>query len=164
MFVSFGPARIALLTTMKPKKKKKNIDTNKLSRMLANTDADIESISSDGEIYLDQINDDKDDRLSIHVNPELEEHSLDYEITIERIDDERLNVDNHIAVVDEVNNPSEQQQRRNQRSAAAKKRRNKKRNNHQKLSRYEYPIYRGYYYKIKAKIARRILKHYHVDN
>ena len=64
-----------------------------------------------------------------------------------------------------MKNPPEQQQQQLQpenehrRSTASKKKRNKKRNDLRRLSRYRYPISRPYYYKVKAKIARRILKY-----
>lgn len=177
-------------TTTSRRKKIKNIDTNKLSKIFAMMDSDAEFISSDEEIYLNQIiessqhnrnepDDNKENNQElININPDAEKRTVDInsnEVNVndrirlddERLDDEQMNVDNRDVVVDEVNvlpvqNPQNQQQQRKQRSETARKRRNRKRNTQQRLSRYRYPIYRHYYYKVTARMARRILRYYHV--
>ena len=56
MFVAFDSVKLPTLSTATSIKKKiNNINAQKLSNILTSTDLDIESISSDDEIYLNQL-------------------------------------------------------------------------------------------------------------
>ena len=124
--------------------------------MLAGVDPDLESISSDDEIYLHQlvelvVNDCQGEfQRSTTIELQVEE-SVHHAKLDEHYD--QANVDCHIVEVDEVKNPPEQQQQQQQlqpekqhrRSTASKKKRSKKRNDLRRLSRYRYPISRPHY-------------------
>lgn len=81
----------------------------------------------------------------------------------EDVDGVRVEVDNHCVVVDEVIKSPNEETRRPRRSTAAKQRRNKKRNKKQRQHRYDYATTRQFYYKIKSKMARRIVRHFDID-
>jgi len=126
------------------KKKIKNLNVGKLSRILSNIDPDLESISSDDEIYCDQllepISNDRQPESQVEkydivgeiqdqdmVQPQSEDATRDEDMN-GQVNDDRSSVDHHLVEVNEVEiPPNEQQQRRKiTRSKQAKKRRNKK--------------------------------------
>ncbi|CAF1528746.1 unnamed protein product [Adineta ricciae] len=120
VFVAFESIELAQLQTTIKKKKKKNIDVEKLTGIFAVGDSDIEPISSDEEVYLHQIIQ-QDDKM------ELESATT----AALGIDDELIgDVEETIDIVQLVPDPTEQQppQRRKKiRSTEAQKKHNKKR-------------------------------------
>ena len=116
------------------KKKSKNLNVQKLSKILTSTDPDIESISSDDDIYLNQL---------------IEPVRNDYhrEEQVKNNDDEMMSVNSHIVAVNDVVNPPEQQQsEKKRRSFEAKQKKNRKRNMQLRLTRFKYYFNRPYYY------------------
>ncbi len=105
MFVAFKSTKLPPLPTSTTKKKKiKNINLNKFSKLLAHNEADLEPISSDEEIYLNQLikpNDlkikqddiiDNDDGISLLQDP------------IESIQQQELNDKQELNVKQDLNN------------------------------------------------------------
>ena len=91
-----------------------------------------------------------------------DEHATRDEEMKEQMNDDRSSVDHHLVEVNEVEIPPYEQQQRGKiiRSKEAKKRRNKKRNNKIRQHRFQFSLRRPYYYKIKSRLSRKILKHY----
>ena len=181
IFVAFDSVKLPLLaTTTSIKKKSKNINLQKLSTILSFADSDPESISSDDEIYLHQLN----EPVMNHNYREEQIHNNyvdhDVELQIETPandvmiidnnnndnDNEMISVNNHVVVVNEVVNPPGHQQQQSEtkrRSSEAKRKKNRKRNMQLRLIRFKYFFKRPYYYRLKSKIIRKILRHYRVQ-
>ncbi|CAF1217693.1 unnamed protein product, partial [Rotaria sordida] len=147
-------------------------------------DSDYELISSDDEIYLnqliepvvnvhppeDQINNDNitqdvirdlDDDANVEL--QIEEPTID---AIMNDDDDQMNsVNNHSVVVDGMNNPTEHHHQRikKKRSLQAKQKKNRKRNNQLRLLRYKYYLTRSYYYRFKSRTVKKVLRYYGVQ-
>ncbi|CAF1522403.1 unnamed protein product [Adineta ricciae] len=180
VFVAFESIELAQLQTT-IKKKKKNIDVQKLARIFAAGDSDIESISSDEEIYLHQITQQDAEPVDENYPPTAdneddEKMELELAITTAHGIDNELIGDGHAAanycdvegtvdIVQLVPDPTDQQrpQRKKKiRSTEAQKEHNKKRNDHLRLFRYRYVLKRSYYYRFRLKLIRKILRHYGV--
>ena len=126
MFIALGPVDLSQPPArVKKKKTKKNIDNNKLPRILTSMETSVESISSDDKIFLHQL-----------IEPVNNEHQGEDQVkpedvmqdVIQTLDDENAelqpeaqddvlmdahgqeHVDNHIVVVNEVDQPPTQQQ------------------------------------------------------
>ncbi|CAF4019763.1 unnamed protein product [Rotaria sordida] len=147
-------------------------------------DSDYELISSDDEIYLnqliepvvnvhppeDQINNDNiaqdvirdlDDDANVEL--QIEEPTID---AIMNDDDDQMNsVNNHSVVVGGMNNPTEHHHQRikKKRSLQAKQKKNRKRNNQLRLLRYKYYLTRSYYYRFKSRTVKKVLRYYGVQ-
>ena len=116
-------------TNANKKKKIKNLNLQKLSKILTCSDSDIEPISSDDEIYLNRLID------PVLNDCPVEDQVKNYDVTqdvIQKNDDDNVeleieistadvtmnddtglkDVDHHIVVVNEVDNPPEQHQQR----------------------------------------------------
>ncbi|CAF2927168.1 unnamed protein product [Rotaria sp. Silwood2] len=176
MFVAFKSVKLPPLpTTTSTKKKIKNINVQKLSKILTSIDSDIESISSDDEIYLNQLIEPVTNDYHLEVQVKNNDANDDVELQNEVpttdvimddiIDDEVKSVNSHTVVVNEVGNPPEHQQQRDRktRSFEAKHKKNRKRNLQLRLTRFKYYFTRPYYYKFKSKIIRKVLRHYGVQ-
>ncbi|CAF1454661.1 unnamed protein product [Adineta ricciae] len=70
-FTAFEPILPAPLRQSSTKRKVKNLDVQKLAKIFETIDPDIESISSDDEIYLNQVNQDVTQASEEHVETEL---------------------------------------------------------------------------------------------
>jgi hypothetical protein len=182
IFIRFQSTKLPPLRKPPSRKKTKNINVQKLSKILTSIDPDLEPISSDDEIYLnqliepvvnvhhleDQINDDDIAQDVIRnidddVNVELQIEGPTMEIIMN--DDDQMNsVNNHSVVVDGMNNPTEHHQQRikKQRSLQGKQKKNRKRNNKLRLIRYKYYLTRSYYYRFKPRTAKKVLRYYGV--
>jgi hypothetical protein len=184
MFIAFNSIKLPPLRTPTSSTKKiKNINVQKLSKIFKCTDSDIESISSDDEIYLNQLNEPvmndyhledqiKNDNVIQDVIQNLDDEHVELEIELptadvimdENNDDGVESVGHHIVVANEVDNPPKQQQRhRKRRSDQARKKKNQKRNNQLRFTRYKYYLTRPYYYKFKSRIIRKVLRHHGVQ-
>ncbi|CAF1435460.1 unnamed protein product [Rotaria sordida] len=183
-FITFQSTRPPPLRQPKSKKKIKNINVQKLSKIFTSiNDSDYELISSEDEIYLnqliepvvnvhhpgDQINNDDmaqdiirdlDDDVELQIEVPTTDVIMD-----DNNDDEVESVDNHIVVVnEEVNTPEHQQQRvRKKRSFETKQKKNRKRNMQLRVTRFTYYFTRPYYSKFKSKIIKKDLHHYGVQ-
>ncbi|CAF1621357.1 unnamed protein product [Adineta ricciae] len=71
MFVAFQPALPSPLRQPSAKTKVKNISIHKLAKIFETADSDIEPISSDDEIYMNQVNQDVTQASDEHVETEL---------------------------------------------------------------------------------------------
>ncbi|CAF1550959.1 unnamed protein product [Adineta ricciae] len=189
VFVAFESIELAQLQTTIKKKKKKNIDVQKLARIFAAGDSDIESISSDEEIYLHQITQHDAEPVDENYPPTADgiaqaaadnedDEKMELELAITTahgIDDELVgnghaaanygDVEGTVDIVQLVPDPTDQQppQRKKKiRSTEAQKKHNKKRNDHLRLFRYRYVLKRSYYYRFRLKLIRKILRHYGV--
>lgn len=185
MFIAFNSIKLPPLRTPTSSKKKiKNINVQKLSKIFKCTDSDIESISSDDEIYLNQLNEPvmndyhledqiKNDNVIQDAIQNLDDEHVELEIELptadiimdENNDDGVESVGHHIVVANEVDNPPDQQQQRHRkrRSDQARKKKNQKRNNQLRFTRYKYYLTRPYYYKFKSRIIRKVLRHHGVQ-
>jgi hypothetical protein len=188
MFITFNAIKLPLLpATTSTKKKNKNINIQKLSKIFKCTDSDIESISSDEEIYLNRLvgpvmNDYhledpvKNDDITYDViqnlgagGDELQNEIPTADVIMNDIinDDGVESVNNHIVVVNEVDNPPEEQQQqqriKKRRSSQAKQKKNRKRNNQLRSTRYRYCLTRPFYYKFKSRTLRKLLRQHGVE-
>ena len=105
----------------------------------------------------------EDIRNSNHVEPQVEELTADIKMHDEEdVDDVQTEVNYHSVDVNVREIPSVEQKKpqRKKRSAGARRKRNQKRNKHFKLLRYKYPINRPYYYKVRSRMAKKILQEY----
>ncbi|CAF1550873.1 unnamed protein product [Adineta ricciae] len=181
VFVAFESIELAQLQTTIKKKKKKNIDIQKLARIFAAGDSDIESILSNEEVYLHKIIQQDAEPVDENYPPtadneDYEKMELELAITTAHGIDNELIDDGHAAVnycdvegtvdmVQLVPDPTEQepsQRRKKIRSIEAQKKHNKKRNDHLRLFRYRHVLKRSYYYRFRLKLNRKILRHYGV--
>ncbi len=129
MFVAFNSIKLPPLpTTISTKKKIKNINVQKLSKIFRCSDSDIESVSLDDEIYLNQLIEPvmNDCRLEDQVKNDnviqdvIQNLDDDVELEVEvptadvimddNNDDGVESVDHHIVVVNKMDDPPEQQQ------------------------------------------------------
>ncbi|CAF3863341.1 unnamed protein product [Rotaria sordida] len=190
MFITFQSTRPPPLRQPKSKKKKKNINIQKLSKIFTSIqDPDYELISSDDEIYLNQLiepndfrneqNNDNNDNNKINLlQDQTESIDIDYLSVMNddeplqvidelgQDDDDQVNsVNNHSVVVDGMNNPNEHHQQRikKKRSLQAKQKKNRKRNNKLRSLRYKYYLTRSYYYRFKPRIVKKVLRYYGVQ-
>jgi len=185
MFITFQSTRPPPLRQQKSKKKIKNINVQKLSKIFTSiNDSDHELISSDDEIYLnqliepianvhhpeDQINNDdipqdviRDLDDDVNVELQIEEPKID--VIMNDDNDHVNNVNNHSVVVDEMNNQIEHHQQRikKKRSLQGKQKKNRKRNNKLRLIRYKYSLTRSYYYRFNSKTVKKVLRYYGVE-
>ena len=166
IFVAFDSVKLPPLSTATSiKRKSKNINVQKLSTILTSTDPDSESISSDDEIYLNQLIEPA--MNDYHRAEQIKNNDTGDDVIInDNNDDEMISVNNHIVVVNEVVNPPEHQQQQSEkkrRSFEAKRKKNRKRNMQLRLTRFKYYFNRPYSYRFKAKIIRKILRHYRVQ-
>jgi hypothetical protein len=176
MFVAFKSTKLPPLPTSTTKKKKKNkiFNIHQLVTLFKCNDSDVEEISSDEEIYLNQLVEPVDNnnviqKLEADVGDSRNEIPADDVILIDVINDDIIDddgmkgVDDHIVIVNEVDNPpgeQQQQQRRikKTRSKEAKQRKNRKRNNQLRSTRFRFCLTRPYYYKFTSKQLRKILR------
>ncbi|CAF3343673.1 unnamed protein product [Rotaria sp. Silwood2] len=185
MFITFQSKRSPPLRQPKSKNKIKNINVQKLSKIFTSiNDSDYELISSDDEIYLNQliepvvnvycprdqiINDDMAQDvirdLDDNVNVELQIDGPTIDVIMNNDDDQTNSVNNHYVVVDGMNNPTEHQQQRikKKRSLQAKQKKNRKRNNKLRLHRYKYYLTRSYYHRFKSRSLKKVLRYYDVQ-
>ena len=193
MFITFNAIKLPPLpTTTSTKKKNKNIYLQKLSKIFKFRDSDFESISSDEEIYLNQLvgpvmndyhledpvqNDDVTHDFIQNLGAGGDELQLEIptaDVIMNDIinDDGVKSVDNHIVVVNEVDNPPEQQQQQQQqqqqrikkrRPIQGKQKKNRKRNNQLRSIRFRYYLTRPYYYKFKSRTLRTILRQHGIQ-
>ncbi|CAM4783593.1 unnamed protein product [Rotaria magnacalcarata] len=155
MFVTFNSIKLPPLPTSKinRNKKIKSINMQKLTTILRCNDPDVEEISSDDEIFLNQL-----------VKP----NDFDYiPVNNNLLKDNELVVNNHY-MVDDVNDKEETTQtkthkKHQQRSVQARHRRNHQRNAALKKKRYYYSIKRKWYPRFPMQIIRKILRLYNIN-
>ncbi|CAF2001705.1 unnamed protein product [Rotaria magnacalcarata] len=155
MFVTFNSIKLPPLPTSKinRNKKIKSINMQKLTTILRCNDPDVEEISSDDEIFLNQL-----------VKP----NDFDYiPVNNNLLKDNELVVNNHY-MVDDVNDKEETTQtkthkKHQQRSVQARHRRNHQRNAALKKKRYYYSIKRKWYPRFPMLIIRKILRLYNIN-
>jgi hypothetical protein len=185
MFITFQSTRPPPLRQQKSKKKIKNINVQKLSKIFTSiNDSDYEIIASDDEIYLnqliepavnvhhpeDQINNDnmaqdviRDLDDDVNVKLQIEEPTID---VIKNDDDDYVdNVNNHSVVVDGMNNPIEHHQQRikKKRSLQAIQKKNRKRNQTRRLHRYRYYVRQPLDDRYSMPLVRKVLDEYNID-
>ena len=96
MFVACDSVKLPTLSTATSIKKKiNNINVQKLSKILTSTDLENQSISSDNEIYLNQL-----------IEPVMNDYHPEEQV--KNNDDEMMSVNSHSVAVNEVVNPPEQ--------------------------------------------------------
>ncbi|CAF3091854.1 unnamed protein product [Rotaria sp. Silwood2] len=179
MFVAFDSIKLPPLPTSK-NKKIKNINMQKFATLFRCNDPDAEEISSDDEIYLNQLikqNDLKNEQNN-KKNDDDDEIMLEQD-QIEPIDDNYIPVNNNLLndnelivnnhyMVDDVNDkeetaPTKKHTKHQQRSIQARHRRNQRRNKALKRKRYYYSIKRKWYPRFTMLIIRKILRLYNID-
>ena len=136
------------------------------SKLMDIIDDDVEWISDDDEIYLNQCI-----QIETNKSPSCEPISDDeitpHQMLVNPIDEK--NVNNHTVVVDaqeieqEVS-PVTFTSHSGRRSAPSKKRRNKKRNEIRRLNRYDQRITRPIFHKFRMKLIKKILDNYDIDD
>ena len=170
--LGFNSVKFPQLSAPKSKKTKvKNLNVGTLSKIISRLDSDLDSISSDDEIYLDQMNEQipcdyqREDQERINNDRLLtEQNTVDAEVKKNNEDgnDIRMVVNNHDVVIDEMNIPPVERRHKKRRSEAANKKRNQKRNRQQRQLRYRYTTTRPFYHRMKSNLARKIIRHYNV--
>ncbi|CAF4998335.1 unnamed protein product, partial [Rotaria sp. Silwood1] len=177
MFITFQSTRPPPLHQPKSKKKIKNINVQKLSKIFSSIkDSDYELISSDEEIYLNQL---IEPVVNVHppedqinnddiVQDAIRDLDDDVELQIE-VPTTDVIVNDHndaeaMSVNEEINPPEHQQQRvKKKRSLEAKQKKNRNRNVQLRSTRFKNYFTRPYYYKFKSKTIKKVLHHYGVQ-
>ncbi|CAM4759077.1 unnamed protein product [Rotaria magnacalcarata] len=152
MFVAFTSIKLPALPSLK-NKKIKNINMQNLATILRCNDPDVEDISSDDEIYLNQMVK-PNDLVPVPVNNDT-------------LHGPELLVNNHSMVVD-VNDdaptaPTTIRTKHQHRSDAARQRRNRKRNYIHRLHRYLYILVRRVYHRFTMSSIKNILRQRHIS-
>ncbi|KAF9760567.1 hypothetical protein NGRA_3125 [Nosema granulosis] len=186
MFITFKSSKLPPLPTSTSKNRKiKNINVQKLAKMFDEDYSDLEPISSDEEIYLNQL-----------VEPVEDDHHLENQVTNDdmnqtfiqdlnnddaRIDDVPLinlnddyigneieigggSVDNQQVAVDQQNRQDDAKNplKKKCRSAQAKKKQNSKRNLKLRRNRFNYVLTRRLNYPFKMSAIKKVLYHYSI--
>jgi hypothetical protein len=181
MFRAFNSIKLpSLSATTSTKKKLKNINVQKLSKILKCLDSDIESISSDDEIYFNQLVEPAkitrtqnvepidDDYIQV-INDDINDNELivNNHYMVDDVNGNELIVNNHY-MVDDVDDkekpvPTKKRTKNQQRSVEGRHRKNHRRNTALKMQRYIYPIRRKWYPRFLMSTIRRILGLYNID-
>ncbi|CAF5025143.1 unnamed protein product [Rotaria sp. Silwood1] len=183
LFTSFKSLSLPTINSSnkKNKKLKKNINLQKLFNI---NDDDLQPISDDDEIYLNQLiepvtneqpgnekisNDEQEFTGQLLVNDAELISEEDNEIMIDNNQEGQLAEDNDNdekkpAAVIEGKLPTPKRRRTHQqRSRVSRQRRNRKRNNTHRIRRYHYYITRSMYYKFTMPSIKKILKQHHIN-
>ncbi|CAF3213957.1 unnamed protein product [Rotaria sp. Silwood2] len=179
MFVAFNSTKLPPLSTSK-NKKIKIINMQKFATLFRCNDPDAEEISSDDEIYLNQLiepNDFKNGQDNKNNNDD--DEIILVQDQIEPIDDDNILVNNNLLndnesivnnhyMVDDVNDkeetaPTKKHTKNQQRSVQARHRRNHRRNTELKKKRYYYSIKRKWYPRFPMPIIWKILRLYNIN-
>ncbi|CAF3330426.1 unnamed protein product [Rotaria socialis] len=152
MFVAFDSIKLPPLPTSK-NKKIKNINMQTLNTILRCNDPDVEDISSDDEIYFNQLVQCND---VVHVP-----------VNNDALHGDDLLVNNHYMVVDvtddEATAPPAICRKHQHRSDAARQRRNRKRNYIHRLHRYFHILVRRVYHRFIMSSIKKILRQHHMS-
>ncbi|CAF1283583.1 unnamed protein product [Rotaria magnacalcarata] len=169
-FVAFHSSKLPPLTTsknQKNQKKIKNINLQTLTTLLRSNDPDVEDISSDDEIYLNQLNEPskiEHKPLPIEHEPlQIEHEPLQIQQELLHVEQELLHVEQELLHVEQEPLQSQHQaNRRKRRSTQWRKRQNKKHNTFRKQYRYRHSIIRRVYNRFPMYLIRKILRLYNV--
>ena len=163
MFIAFNSTKLPPLSTSKHNqnnKKIKNINIQKLTKLINCNNPNTEEILSDDEIYLNQL---------------IEPHDLKMEHDDISNDDDEINLleDQSEATesmqqqepeqVEAKSLQTQHQSNRPRRSSQVKKRKNRKRNIHRRKYRYRRSIIRPVYHHFPKYLIRKILRLYNID-
>jgi hypothetical protein len=163
MFAAFKSTKLPPLPTSTTKEKKiKNINLNKFSKLLAHYGSDLESISSDEEIYLNQLMESSEPIQQQELNDK-EKLNDKQESNVEQdLNNEQQLNDIEIIINDK--NPSKRRKRpHRKRTQESRKRRNKKRNDTHRFHRYRYYMTQPLYYRYSLPLVRKVLDEYNID-
>jgi len=173
MFITFNAVKLPPLPAItSTKKKNKNINIQTLSKIFKCTDSDIESISSDEEIYLNQLIE-PNDLKNEHGDTNNDNDKINLlQDQIEPIDIDYISVINDSEPIEPVQQQEPEQvedeplqvqrQPKHRRSAQAKNRRNRKHNRSRRKFRFRHTIRRKVYHRFKMHLIRKILRMYQI--